>query len=215
MPPAFFPSDSDSSDDDECSEPGCQFCCSVMSPSNTHKSDSSPPDSSGMSYSSSADEVAPTEPQVQRKREKRGLTMDNNILPSLSVSSIMVEGLNVMNHTKCGSDGNCSYNIRVPQFVPLKSLLLDINTTFSVRVWKCSPLLEETCPGAEEGEPEDNEFSEGMVHRWSIPVGVYAKSTFRFRVTTSQEEGICGTSKRLGTDFSQYNLYFVRNRVCH
>ncbi|XP_071809416.1 myelin regulatory factor-like protein isoform X2 [Asterias amurensis] len=215
---AFYPADYDYNDDDECGEPGCQFCCLASSPTTFQGSHSSPPDSSSSDTSSSADEVAPTEPQILRRREKRGNTMDNNILPTLSVSSIMVEGLNVMNSTKCmdpcGSDGNFSYNISVPPFVPLKSLWLDINTTVSTRVWKCSPLLEETCPGGEEGEPEDNEFSEGMVHRWSIPVGIYAKSTFRFRVTTSQEDGICGTSRRVGTDFFQYNLYFVRNRVC-
>ncbi|CAH1787339.1 unnamed protein product [Owenia fusiformis] len=142
-------------------------------------------------------------------RKRRGSADD--LLPTdmFLVQFNMSIGDNYCQENSCYQGGSCrnfTCSLPLSHLVPAESLTLQIKYEGEVDVKMCNHVLQQWCHSeAEAGTPRGSQLE------WSLPVGFYFKSKYRFRVSKSPIENICSVSSSSGTDFTEFNLNFYRD----
>ncbi|XP_048463596.1 myelin regulatory factor-like protein [Rhincodon typus] len=113
----------------------------------------------------------------------------------------------------CGN-GNFSYIIPINKYTPIDMrIILEMNTTAPVIVYKCKVNLGETCvtsvPKLTKRDASQ-EMSQGYQHFWFLPVAHLHECTYHFRVAAPGLAD-CRTNQNFaGIFFTDYYLYFYR-----
>ncbi|XP_066580281.1 myelin regulatory factor-like protein isoform X2 [Amia ocellicauda] len=110
----------------------------------------------------------------------------------------------------CGA-GSYSYVIPISKYMPVKSkVTLQLNTAEALVIFLCHFSSKEVCTGDKMDEMPSSWYTQGIEHKWRLPVAGLYSSSYHFRAVFPGHANCSTDPNYMGDLFTDYYFHFFR-----